>query len=109
MESRTRELDLRRYREQGKRLPKNFSFRFRPQVQHVMYYGANVDLNSLKRLGALTAIYRTTFYLGTDLSTDVYRTQHQYTVEFALPVDSPLVLGKVSTLSVGDTNAVNFA
>lgn len=111
MESRTRELDLRHYREPGAKLPKGFTFRFRRQADHTMYYANNVDLLTLRYLGALTGLYRTTYFNDrTEYDGDVYYTrQHQYMVEFSLPAETPLVLGKVSTLPEGVSNAVNFA
>lgn len=105
MPVRSRELDLKHYREPSRELPDNFSFQFRPETEHMMIYGNNVDLQSLKNLGALTRVTRTSFIEETSFG---WSFQHQYTVEFSLPVEAPLVLGKVDILHGGMSNTVNY-
>ncbi len=103
---RTRELDVQHYREPSRPLPKNFTFRFRPQTHHTMIYGNNVDLRSVKDLGAVTRLTRVTYLIK---KTFGYTFQHQFVIEFLLPEEQALLLGKVRILPPGTTQDVMFS
>lgn len=87
----TRELDISAYREPPQRLPKRFSFRFIPEKRQTMFYGASIDLQTLKNLGAITAIWRDAYYQAGQY-------QVQYAVEFVVPEHMTVNLGRVSFL-----------
>lgn len=106
METRARDLDVRYYREPSRKLPRDFSFRFRSESQHTMIYGRNVDLTSIKRLGAITRVQRMTWVI--DHPDGAVSLDAQYSIDFSLPIETPLVLGKVSILPPGASNIVNY-
>lgn len=104
------ELDVRYYREEPKPLPKNVNIRFIPEKRETMFYGYTVDLNSVKNLGALTSIWRDTFVTIRASTESGYWKPNivrevQYTVEYAVPEQMSVNLGKVRLLPSWETNA----
>lgn len=105
----SRELDVRYYREEGRPVPATFTFRFRPEKRHTMFYGNSVDLFTLKNLGAIIKLWRDTFVtirasVENGAWTPNVVTETQYTVEYSVPEEMPINPGKVSLLPANRSN-----